>query len=78
MKLAVEQKRKIESTIIEDLIDSDFDPNEDEAYAYIYDRYPNLHKGRLGSLFCDILNNDVNWNEIETEVKRIKEEIAVG
>ena len=77
MELSKEQKQELQDSIIEDLIDSNFTPDDHEAYAYIIDSYPHLGEGRVGSIFLEMLNNDIDWEEVERDVKRIKEEAGV-
>ena len=59
--------------VIEDLMDSDFRPDDHEAHAYITERYSKL-TGRIGSKFLSLLN-EIDWDFVEEEVKRLKSEL---
>lgn len=61
------------SLVIEDLVDSDFDPKQHEAYAYITDRYKSLARGRVGCSFLRQLNS-LNWKSIQNIVTNLKDE----
>lgn len=65
MKMAI----KLEDIIIEDLIDSDFDRKDGEAYAFICDRYKCLSTGRVGTYFHTMLNR-VDWDKVNKNVMR--------
>ena len=68
--------KKLREKVIEELMNSDYgsDPNHD-VYGYIIDDIPGLGNGRVGSMFLQMLN-ELDWDEIKAEVKRMKLEIV--
>ena len=62
----------LEELVVEDLIDNDFIPGEDEAYATITAKYEDLYSGgRVGSYFARQLD-DLDWERIEKKVLEAK------
>lgn len=62
---------ELQDIVIEDLVDSDFQPKVHEAYAYISDRNPTLVLSRVGGFFLRQLEA-LNWDEIEKRISEIK------
>ena len=56
---------ELQNLIIEDLLDSEFVPNVNEAYAWTAER---MNEGRVGSFFHRMLNK-VDWEKVEQEVE---------
>ena len=48
-RMKEELKEHLNGLVVEDLIESDYDPDEHDAYAYIIAQYTNLY---LGCFFC--------------------------
>lgn len=62
----------LEATVIEHLVDSDFNPDEHEAYAYSVEDLP-TH--RIGGVLIDALNK-LDWAYIEAAVYEIKHQVG--
>ena len=64
---------ELKDIIIEDLIDSDFDPNKHDTYAWVYNAIflNNKECPRTKSFFASLLT-DINWFSIEEQIKKSK------
>ena len=59
-----------EDLVIEALVDSNFDPNKHEAYAFCTDMFEKTTPGRLRDAVFSSLGK-VDWDRVTEELKKI-------